>query len=295
MLKLNEFSHNHHPPRVKMLVKYIRRGISVTIKLLENCSGGFFVKAWERKVAMRIALISDIHGNLPALEAVLADMRNCDVKRLVCLGDVVNLGPQSSEVLDQLAVLDGEFILGNHDEYMLDTAKTHDLKHGWFEEITTWTRSQLRLEHLDFIKKFQFRLDIPLTEKLQLSGWHSTPHSANEFLPPGASDDELLQAIKNEKAPWIACGHTHTPGFRLLNGQTLINPGSVGYPFVRPWHGEIPMPAYPWAEYAILDVMDDQANINFRRIHYDLNKLFQSAHDKEMPGAALWQQRRSST
>ena len=104
---------------------------------------------------MRVALISDIHGNHVALDAVLADIDGAGVDQVICLGDVATLGPQPKEVVQKVRDLGCPCILGNHDAFLLDTA----LVHGYTGEsdivrAVDWARSQLTEEDLDFVKTF---------------------------------------------------------------------------------------------------------------------------------------------
>lgn len=102
---------------------------------------------------MRIALISDIHGNLLALEAVLADARAVGVDRFACLGDVATLGPKPREVLQVLRALGCPCILGNHDAFLLEPELvTRYTQAPVIVEAVDWCRAQLTLEDLAFVR-----------------------------------------------------------------------------------------------------------------------------------------------
>src|SRR5689334_720874 len=105
---------------------------------------------------MRVALISDLHGNAVALDAVLADIRAVGTDRIVCLGDTATLGPRPREVLDRLRQLGCACILGNHDAFMLDAQLIHSYSEAPIVvDSVDWCRAQLREEDFDFLRGFR--------------------------------------------------------------------------------------------------------------------------------------------
>jgi predicted phosphodiesterase len=127
---------------------------------------------------MRVALISDLHGSEFALNAVLADMARTGVDQIVCLGDVVTLGPRPREVLGRLAELGCICILGNHDEFMLDERLTRaDTEVPIIVEAVDWCRAQLTAPELKFIASFPRRFELKLNDSGSLLLFHGTPES----------------------------------------------------------------------------------------------------------------------
>jgi predicted phosphodiesterase len=144
---------------------------------------------------VRIALISDLHANEVAFEAVLADTRQLGVDRVICLGDVATLGPHPSEVLQRLKDLGCPCILGNHDEFLLDA----DLIRRYTEapvivDAVDWCRAELSSAELDFVRGFVRTLEVPL-ESGTLFLFHGSPRSHMEDLlaetPPERVDEML--------------------------------------------------------------------------------------------------------
>src|ERR1700761_5970868 len=131
---------------------------------------------------MRVALISDLHGNLVALEAVLADISAANVDRTICLGDTATLGPRPREVLETLSNRGIPSILGNHDEFLLDA----DLIGKYTEAkpivgAVDACRSSLDRAHLDFVGGFARELDVDL-DGATLGLFHGSPRSNMEDL-----------------------------------------------------------------------------------------------------------------
>src|SRR5688572_6903855 len=125
---------------------------------------------------MRVALISDLHGNEIALAAVLADIARRGVDTTVCLGDTATLGPHPEAVLERLRDLGCRCILGNHDAFMLDA----DLVRSYSEvpivvEAVDWCRARLSAEHLAFVKTFVATAEIELSAEAKLFLFHGTP------------------------------------------------------------------------------------------------------------------------
>ncbi|MCU1279158.1 MAG: putative protein phosphatase, partial [bacterium] len=136
----------------------------------------------------RVALISDLHGNLLALDAVLADAARADVDRIVCLGDVASLGPRPREVLARLRALGCDCIEGNHDAFLLDAALVRRYTEtAIVVEAVDWCRAQLAPAELDFVRTFGSELKLPLDGGATLACYHGTPRSHMEDLPPSAT------------------------------------------------------------------------------------------------------------
>ena len=128
---------------------------------------------------MRVALISDIHGNLVSLEAVLADVDRQRVDQVVCLGDVAALGPQPRQVIARLRALGCRCVMGNHDLELICPELIQGLE-PWLAEVTAWCAEQLTEGDLDCIRAFQPRIEIPLDERATLLCYHGSPNSVEE-------------------------------------------------------------------------------------------------------------------
>jgi putative phosphoesterase len=229
---------------------------------------------------VRIALISDLHANEVAFDAVLADCKLLGVDRIVCLGDVATLGPRPAEILERLKDLGCPCILGNHDEFLLDA----ELIRRYTEapiivHAVDWCRAELRAEHLDFVRGFVRTLEIPL-ERGTLFLFHGTPRSHMEDLLAETPPERVDEMLRGHHATVMAGGHTHIQMLRQHRGILLVNPGSLGMPFKEYVGGRAPT-ILPHAEYAVVESSPAGASVLLRRV--------------ELPGAALRDALRGST
>jgi predicted phosphodiesterase len=214
---------------------------------------------------MRLALISDLHGNALALEAVLADARRVGFDRLVCLGDVATLGPRPAEVLGRLRELQCACILGNHDEFMLrpELVEAYSRVPVVVQSVHA-TRAALSAADVAFIRTFV--PTVALDDGVFL--FHGTPRSNTEDLlatTPAADVDAMLGG---RKAMLFAGGHTHVQMLRQHRGMLVVNCGSLGQPFQEFAFNGPPI-VLPHAEYAIVDVRAGNASVDLRRVALD--------------------------
>jgi predicted phosphodiesterase len=240
---------------------------------------------------MRIALIADIHGNLPALEAVLAEIAAEPIDRIVCLGDVASLGPQPREVLARLRALGCPVVMGNTDAEVLDPAAPHDAPDEdarRIREINAWTAGLLSEEDKAYLRSFQPTVAVDLGDGATLLCYHGSPRSFNDRLMPDTPHDTLDAWFADHPAAALyAGGHTHNQ-MLVRHGKALVlNPGSVGLPFdtVPPGAGTR-NPA--WAEYAVVESDGGQVRVEFRRTPFDVAALLRAARESGMPHADWW-------
>ncbi len=237
---------------------------------------------------MRIALISDIHGNLTSFETVLAELEREQVDQIVCLGDVATLGPQPRQVMERLISLNAQVVLGNHDTFLLkpDLSVTY-MNLDWFADTINWCAEQLLPSDFDYLRTFRPLLKIQLTNNASLLCFHGSPKSNIDNILASTPADTLDEMLSGHKATIMACGHTHVQMLRRHKDQTIINVGSVGMPFEQmPFTGEPRL--LPWAEYAILNWSDGFANIELRRVSVDVAAIREAALASRMPRAADW-------
>jgi putative phosphoesterase len=176
---------------------------------------------------MRVAALYDIHGNLPALEAVLDDPRCARADLIVCGGDLV-AGPLPVECLERLEA-DGErvrFLAGNGDrETVAPPAE------GALAEIGRWAAARLGPARLERVERW------PLTVGLEVDGLgsvlfcHATPTSDTEILTSITPDDDVVAALAGVDADVVVCGHTHVQYDRRVGTTRLVNAGSIGMPY----------------------------------------------------------------
>ena len=177
---------------------------------------------------MRVAALNDIEGNLPALEAVLAEAEDAGVDAVVCGGDVVT-GPFPAEVFDRLASLaEVHFLRGNLERLVVD---------GVDEYGRDWNADRLRLGDARLAAIASW----PLTVELDIEGvgrtlfCHAIPTDDEPIFTHVTSDDDVADLLGDLAADVVVCGHTHIQfDRRLANDLRVVNAGSVGRPFERP-------------------------------------------------------------
>ena len=232
---------------------------------------------------MRVALVSDLHANLLGLEAVAADARRAGVDRVVCLGDVATLGPHPREILERVRDLADTFVLGNHDEFLLDP----QLVHGYAQapvivDAVDWCRAQLDQPLLDFVRGFVREAVIDL-DGASLHLFHGSPRSNMEDLLATTPAEQLDQALAGARAAVLAGGHTHLQMVRQHRGALLVNPGSVGLPIRAYVAGREPE-ILDHAEYAIVEGDGTgSVGVTLRRVRLDRAALRSQADSADHP------------
>jgi predicted phosphodiesterase len=236
---------------------------------------------------MRIALISDIHGNLVALDAVLADIKREGADQIVCLGDVALLGPQPREVIARLRELGCPGIMGNHDHELLNMDELHDDPDAmpWLVDAADWCFSQLSQNDLAFLGSFVPHLEISLDDTTNMLCFHGTPDSPNGVILATTPSDELDSIFEGYSATVMVGGHMHIQMLRQHKGTPVVNVGSVGMPLEEmPFEETIVY--LPWAEYAIISWANEVLNVDLRRVSVDFDAMIQAGKDCEYPWMA---------
>ncbi len=232
---------------------------------------------------MRIALISDIHANALALQAVFADIDKQGVQKTICLGDVATLGPHPEAVIDMLGERGCPCILGNHDAFLLDSALIHSYTEAKVVvDAVDWCRSRLSTSELNFFRSFVPSLRIPLEKDSTLLLFHGSPRSHMEDLLCTTPPEQLDAALATHSATVMAGGHTHIQMLRQHRGILLVNPGSVGLAFKEYVAGQAPT-LLPHAEYAVVESIGDRISVQLHRIPLDKSALRAAAAATDNP------------
>ena len=186
---------------------------------------------------MRIAALYDIHGNLPALEAVLCEVREEPVDLLVIGGDVVP-GPMPAETMDLLLALDVpvRFIKGNGDADVLAARAGRALDHlpEPVRDLIGWTGGQLTPEHVAAMDEWPDTLRLGTDTLGDVLFCHATPHSRTDIFTRLTPAERLRPVFDGVAEPVVVCGHTHMPFDRTIGAVRVVNAGSVGMPFGEP-------------------------------------------------------------
>jgi predicted phosphodiesterase len=231
---------------------------------------------------MRIALISDIHANLVALNAALADIQRVGVDQIICLGDVVDLGPRPRATLARIRALGCPVVMGNHDPFYerltgpLSLLPLHD-----------WVRAQLSAADLDFLRAGVPTLRADLGHGKTLLCVHGSPRSYNDPILRDTDPSDLDTWLGDVDFDALVCGHTHVQLLRRHRGRPVVNVGSVGTPFDVPFSGTPPR-ILPWAEYAIVSADAHSLSVDLRRVDFDLEAFRRSVLESAMPGGVEW-------
>jgi protein phosphatase len=222
----------------------------------------------------RIALISDIHGNIPALEAVLQDIKKRKIKKIFCLGDIVGKGPNPEKAIDICRSKCEMAIIGNWDDVV-----ARNIAHPMFD----WQRQRLNKEQMDYLQK------LPNTIEFQLSGrkirlFHASQTGVMHRVQRNAPEDVQLAMFNNTdftgsdfKPDTIGYADIHFVFFKQIREKILFNIGSVGNPL-----------DYPQASYAVLEGYyhsdkPDVFSINIIRVPYDIELAVAQAKAAELP------------
>lgn len=212
---------------------------------------------------MRIAALYDIHSNLPALDAVLENVREAGADRIVVGGDVLH-GPMPAETMDRLLGLDipCDFIYGNCEVAILDALAGRQMPRisPVFHPALHWSAAQLTGDQVAAIESW------PLTLTLDISGCrvlfcHATPQDEDTIFTVITDEERLKPRFEGLGADIVVCGHTHMPFDRRVGSVRVINAGSVGSPYGRPGAYWLLFTPEPEARFTPYDVDDAAARI----------------------------------
>jgi putative phosphoesterase len=175
----------------------------------------------------KLAILSDIHGNLPALKAILADIAKHRIQTILCLGDVATFGPQPRETLLKIKALNCPVILGNGD---FNIGNSQPVKSSsWEANISNWCKTQLYEGDRSYIQTFQPSTTLEFSG-LKILAYHGSPHSFNDSITANTPDETLESYVAQFKADIFVGGHTHEQFLRHFGRGRVLNPGSVGLP-----------------------------------------------------------------
>lgn len=225
----------------------------------------------------KIAVISDIHGNIPALEAVLKDIKLKGIERIVCLGDLVGKGPHSSEAIEIIRKECEHVVMGNWDDFI---TKPSDF------ETLQWHQKQLSEQQRNYLRELPFSIEFIMSGKL-IRMFHASPRSLYERVQSGApmeqrvslfENSNLTENIEGERKPDVVCyGDIHQAYVQNFRGKTLCNAGSVGNPL------EITQASYLIFEGVYGQKEAASFSIQLVRVPYDIELAIRLAREEEMP------------
>ena len=233
---------------------------------------------------MKIAFFSDIHANLPALEAFFKDVASEKVDAIYCLGDLVGYNVWPNEVIDEIRKRHIPTIMGNHDEALLQAISKEPI-------ITnkSLTRSLVTDENREYLINLPRHLSLNFitnNESFNLLMVHGSVKAINDYMVVDYPEKEVLAMMQPQQADVLLCGHTHKPFHRIIKDgdsfKHVVNIGSVG----KPKDGD------PRICYAILELNQatattnpDAIKVTFKRATYDVEKAAKAVEESDFDSA----------
>src|SRR5712692_2227523 len=221
---------------------------------------------------MRIAVLCDIHGNLPALQAVLAEVEKAGVDLVVFGGDVA-AGPMPVETIEVLAAYRGpaRFVRGNADRLMVES---FDGMQRANEAPSSWPASSLSRTHRDFLRSFEPSVEVAVDGLGMAICCHAGLDSDEvPIITPGTPDEVIAEALTAAHGRLVVAGHTHMQFDRRVAGGRMVNAGSVGKPYAD----------QPGAYWALLG-----PELEFRRTAYDFAAAAEAVRRTAIPQRDEW-------
>ena len=229
---------------------------------------------------MKIAFISDIHGNAVALDAVLTDIRKKSIDKICVLGDICYRGPEPKRSLELVRSLNADVIKGNADEWVVRGVREGEVPDKALELMNKerqWTVENLTQSDIDYLQQLPEQLNFRYDD-VNITAFHATPSSLFEVVPPHASDEELEQQFfAAADAQVYIYAHIHTPYIRYLSGKMIMNIGSVGLPF----------DGLAKASYGLVEITNGNLRTSIERVSYDTEKVSKLYRQVDYPNADM--------
>ena len=225
---------------------------------------------------MRLALLSDIHSNLPALDAVLDDIASTGVDARYVLGDLVGYAPWPNEVLERLQDEQIPTVMGNYDEgtgFDADEcgcAYTNPTEKALGDAGFAWTKQHVSDANKTWLRGLQREIRFE-ADGLRVCLVHGSPRKINEYLYEDKPDSTFARIAADAQADLIVCGHTHRPYEKSVAGVRFVNDGSTG----KPKDGD------PRACWALVDTAS--RSVTFRRVDYDIERTARAIQASDLP------------
>ncbi|MNI28244.1 phosphodiesterase [compost metagenome] len=229
---------------------------------------------------MKIAFISDIHGNSVALEAVIADIRSKSMDQIYVLGDLCYRGPDPKGSLERIRSLQTLVIKGNADEWVVRGVRAGEVPEQVLDMMNRereWTVGRLEQTDIEYLQSLPTELELTI-EDVKIHAFHATPDSLFEIVLPHTDDDLLVTKLMSGKeADVYLYAHIHKPYIRYLNGKVIMNIGSVGLPF----------DGLAQASYGIVEVEQGNLRTSIVRVQYPIEKVIQQYEAVHYPNAEM--------
>lgn len=224
---------------------------------------------------MKLAFISDIHGNAIALEAVIKDLRGRSVDKIFVLGDISYRGPEPKRSLDLVRSLNCDVIKGNADEWVVRGIREGEVPEQALEMMRKereWIVSRMDDESLEYLRNLPTDINFA-NQGVRIHAFHASPNSLFEVIQPMESDEHIIEKMMTNDADIYIYAHIHKPFIRYFNGKCLINIGSVGLPF----------DGMAKSSYCLVEINAGGYQTTIVRIHYDVNQVIQQLKQSDYP------------
>jgi putative phosphoesterase len=226
---------------------------------------------------MRLAFLSDIHGNAVALDAVLEDINKRNPEKIIVLGDISYRGPEPKRALELVKSLNTDVIKGNADEWVVRGIKEGEVAETAFQMMNKerdWIYKRLDEEDIRYLDELptEMKLDV---ENMMIHAFHATPSSLFDVVQPFESDEALMDKMMKSEADLFVYAHIHKPFIRYIEGKCLMNIGSVGLPF----------DGLTKSSYAIVDIKEGSFQTSIVRVSYDLEKVIKQYQEEDYPNS----------
>jgi putative phosphoesterase len=227
---------------------------------------------------LKIAIFSDVHGNLPALKTVLSDIKSRGVDRVYCLGDLVGYAPFPNEVIEIVRREEIPTIMGNYDDGVgfdrdeCGCAYTKPEEKRLGELSLLWTKAHVTPENKAFLRGLHKEIRFEAEGKRFLLV-HGSPRKINEYLYEDRPESSFKRLAESVQADVLVYGHTHRPYSKEIDGVIFINDGSAG----KPKDGDAR------ACYALIESKGGKVDVIFQRVAYDVAKIATAIRQSELP------------
>ncbi|MBA9026245.1 metallophosphoesterase family protein [Peribacillus huizhouensis] len=228
---------------------------------------------------MKLAFISDIHGNAAALDAVLHDIKLRNVDQVYVLGDLCYRGIEPKRALELVRALNCEVIKGNADEWVIRGVGEGEVPNQALEMMNRerdWIVSQLDEECIEYLKERPTELNLTFGD-VTIHAFHATPNSLFEVVQTDDSDEVLTEKLMAKQADLYIYAHIHKPYVRCINGKYVINCGSVGLPF----------DGLKKASYTLIDIEAESIQVSNVRVDYDVESVIRQFKESDYPNHEL--------
>lgn len=229
---------------------------------------------------MRVALISDLHASTVALDAALGDIEKRNVDRIVCLGDIADLGPEPGATVARLRAKGCDCIQGNHDSFRE--------QFPGLMNIIDWCWNRLDAAQRDFLQGLPSQLRVELAPGVTLLCVHGSPSTYDEQLLAETPTSRIDAWGLSQDVRVVVAGHTHVQLVRQYKGRTFVNVGSVGQPFLAAFDGVNPPRVLRRVEYGIVEWSERGLNVELHSLPLPWDAFRASLYTAGFPDPERW-------